>query len=101
MTMQALSLQAAQDAARQLPAWTLADDGRSLRRALVFGDFKQAFAFMTLVALAAEQRNHHPDWRNVYNRVDICLSTHDAGGLTELDLSLARWIDGQAAAFTR
>lgn len=99
--MQALSREAAQAALQSLPDWTLAADGRSMRRELVFADFKQAFAFMTLVALAAEQRDHHPDWRNVYHRVDICLSTHDAGGLTERDLSLARWIDEQWAAFRR
>lgn len=99
--MQALSRDAAQAAARQLPDWILAHDGRALRRELVFADFKQAFAFMTQVALAAEQRDHHPDWRNVYNRVEIELSTHDAGGLTERDLSLARWIDEQLAVLRR
>jgi 4a-hydroxytetrahydrobiopterin dehydratase len=99
--MQALTREAAQAALQQLPAWTLAADGRAMRRELVFADFKQAFGFMTQVALAAEQRDHHPDWRNVYNRLDICLSTHDAGGLTERDLSLARWIDEQLAAFKR
>ena len=76
-----------------LTAWTLADDGRSLSRRLEFADFQEAFAFMTRVALRAEQLDHHPDWRNVWRRVDICLSTHDAGGLTHLDLELARFID--------
>jgi 4a-hydroxytetrahydrobiopterin dehydratase len=99
--MQALSLQAAHLALASLPHWTLAADGRAMHRQWVFDDFKQAFAFMTQVALAAEQRNHHPDWHNVYNRVDICLSTHDAGGLTERDLELARWIDAQPASLTR
>ena len=99
--MQALTREAAQAALQQLPEWTLATDGRAMRRELVFADFKQAFGFMTQVALAAEQRDHHPDWRNVYNRLDISLSAHDAGGLTERDLSLARWIDEQLAAFKR
>jgi 4a-hydroxytetrahydrobiopterin dehydratase len=99
--MQVLSREAVETALQQLPSWHLADHGRSLRRELVFADFKQAFAFMTQVALAAEQRDHHPDWRNVYNRVDICLSTHDAGGLTERDLSLARWIDDLLDSFKR
>ena len=99
--MQALSIEAAQVALQQLPSWTLDHNGRAMRRELEFADFKQAFAFMTQVALAAEQQNHHPDWRNVYNRLDICLSTHDAGGLTERDLSLARWIEEQLASFRR
>ncbi|MEZ5596836.1 MAG: 4a-hydroxytetrahydrobiopterin dehydratase [Pseudomonadales bacterium] len=55
-----------------------------------FRDFPAAFAFMTRVALVAERMNHHPEWRNVYNRVDVELTTHDAGGLTELDFTLAR-----------
>ena len=57
-------------------------------------DFSAAFAFMTRVALLAEAAGHHPDWSNVYNRVSIALSTHDAGGITERDLDLARRIDG-------
>lgn len=76
-----------------LTAWTLAADGRSLSRRLEFADFQEAFAFMTRVALRAEQMDHHPDWRNVWRRVDISLSTHDAGGLTRLDFELARFID--------
>jgi len=99
--MLALSPQAARQALSSLPDWVLADDSRSMRRQLVFDDFTQAFAFMTQVALAAEQRQHHPDWHNVYNRVDICLSTHDAGGLTERDLELARWIDAQLTRLRR
>jgi 4a-hydroxytetrahydrobiopterin dehydratase len=99
--MQALSPQAARQALSSLPHWVLAADGRAMHRQLVFDDFKQAFAFMTQVALAAEQRNHHPDWHNVYNRVDIRLSTHDAGGLTERDLELARWIDAQQVTLKR
>jgi 4a-hydroxytetrahydrobiopterin dehydratase len=99
--VQALSPQDARLALAKLPDWTLAADGRAMHRQWVFDDFKQAFAFMTQVALAAEQRNHHPDWRNVYNRVDICLSTHDAGGLTEQDLALARWIDALPVSLKR
>jgi 4a-hydroxytetrahydrobiopterin dehydratase len=76
-----------------LTAWTLADDGRSLSRRLEFADFPEAFAFMTRVALRAEQLDHHPDWRNVWRHVDIRLSTHDTNGLTQLDLELARFID--------
>ena len=76
-----------------LRAWTVAGDGRSIARRLQFADFQEAFSFMTRVALRAEQLNHHPDWRNVWRQVDIVLSTHDVGGLTHLDLELARFID--------
>jgi len=62
-------------------------------REFVFADFAEAFAFMTQVALAAEKRNHHPEWANVYNRVNVVLCTHDAGGLTALDFELARCAD--------
>ena len=78
------------------PAWTLDADGKGMRRSLRFADFNAAFAFMTRVALVAEQQNHHPEWFNVWNRVDIRLSTHDAGGLTERDFRLAAFIDGAA-----
>lgn len=78
------------------PRWALSPDGRSIRRALKFGDFSEAFSFMTRVALAAEKADHHPDWSNVYNRVEIALSTHDAGGLTSRDFALAEAIDAAA-----
>lgn len=65
-----------------------------IRCRLCFGDFVEAFGFMTQVALLAEKADHHPEWRNVYNRVDIELTTHDAGGLTLKDIELARAIDG-------
>lgn len=76
-----------------LPQWT-EDRGRdAIRRAFRFRDFPEAFAFMTRVALIAERMDHHPEWSNVYNRVDILLTTHDAGGLSSRDLMLARAID--------
>lgn len=75
------------------PAWQLDADGRGIRRALRFADFSEAFAFMSRVALMAEKMDHHPEWFNVYNRVDVRLSTHDSGGLTALDTRLATWID--------
>ena len=68
-----------------------------LSRSLVFSDFKAAWSFMTRVALFAESNDHHPEWFNVYNRVDITLTTHDAGGITEKDVALARAIDEYAA----
>lgn len=77
-----------------LPHWRLDRAGPALRRDFRFADFSAAFAFMTRVALLAEAAGHHPDWSNVYNRVSIALSTHDAGGVTERDLDLARRIDG-------
>jgi 4a-hydroxytetrahydrobiopterin dehydratase len=70
-----------------LPQWRLAEG--KLFRHFDFHDFSQAFAFMTRVALLAEKQNHHPEWYNVYNKVDIWLTTHDAGGITERDLKLA------------
>ncbi len=80
--------------AAQLPLWAL--DGDHLRRSLRFRDFSEAFAFMARVALLAEQQDHHPEWFNVYNRVDIALTTHDAGGLSLRDLKLAKAIDALA-----
>ena len=71
--------------------WTVADG--SLQRTFVFRTFREAFGFMTEVALAAESSNHHPDWSNVYNRVTVRLSTHDAGGITAKDFTLAGRID--------
>ena len=94
--MVAVPLAADQIAAlpQHLPNWTLA--GGKLRRELRFADFVEAFGFMTRVALVAEAMGHHPDWSNVWNRVTIELTTHDAGGLTDLDLRLARRIDALA-----
>jgi len=77
--------------ASALPAWQLHQD--TLVRDFRFADFSEAFAFMTRVALAAEAMGHHPEWSNVWNRVTIALTTHDSGGLTELDLDLARRIN--------
>lgn len=81
------------------PAHWHHDEGRgAISRQFVLADFTQAFAFMTEVALVAEKRNHHPEWFNVYNRVDITLTTHDAGGLSQRDIDLAKAAD---AAFER
>lgn len=70
--------------------WRLSEDGKSIEKTFVFVNFTEAMAFMTRIAFHAEARNHHPEWRNVYNRVDVRLTTHDAGGLTGKDLGLAR-----------
>jgi len=77
----------------QLRDWTLVREGKAIARSLRFADFSEAFAFMTRVALLAEQHDHHPEWSNVYNRVEIELTTHDAGGLSTRDLVLARAIE--------
>lgn len=84
---------------RRLPGWEYRDG--ALRRSLTFPDFKRAFGFMTAVALAAEARDHHPEWSNVYNRISIALSTHDAGGVTTLDFELAAVIDELAQGSQR
>ncbi len=77
--------------ATELPDWQLAEE--HLQRTFRFADFSQAFAFMTRVALLAEKHDHHPEWSNVWNRVEIRLTTHDAGGLSERDVTMARAID--------
>jgi 4a-hydroxytetrahydrobiopterin dehydratase len=80
-----------------LPGWTYDEEARAIRRTLRFADFAQAFGFMTRVALEAEKADHHPDWSNSWNRVEIALSTHSAGGVTALDVALAGRIDSLAA----
>jgi 4a-hydroxytetrahydrobiopterin dehydratase len=82
----------------QLPAWTLDAAAGTISRRLEFADFNTAFSFMTRVALAAERRDHHPDWSNAWNVVEIALTTHDSGGLTMKDIELARFIDRAAAS---
>lgn len=79
------------------PEWSEARDGKAIARTLRFGDFSEAWGFMNRVALLAEAQDHHPEWFNVYNRVEITLTTHDAGdngGLSARDARLARAIDG-------
>jgi 4a-hydroxytetrahydrobiopterin dehydratase len=73
-------------------SWTLADDKKSISNSYKFKSFAEAWSFMTHVALIAEKADHHPDWSNSYNKVDITLSSHDAGGVTEKDLALAKAI---------
>ncbi|HRK18639.1 MAG TPA: 4a-hydroxytetrahydrobiopterin dehydratase [Hyphomicrobiaceae bacterium] len=80
-----------------MPLWKRADRRSAICRNFRFQDFATAFAFMSGVALKAEQMNHHPEWTNVYNRVDVTLTTHEAGGVTALDLELAGFADGLAA----
>lgn len=82
----------------RLPGWTaLAGDRDAIQRTYRFADFNAAFGFMTRVAIKADQLDHHPEWFNVYNRVEVTLATHDADGVTELDVTLAAFMDEAAA----
>jgi 4a-hydroxytetrahydrobiopterin dehydratase len=96
MTVAMLDDSARALALNSLPHWEYDRDARGIRRTFAFTDFAEAFAFMTRVAILAEKADHHPEWFNVYNRVEILLTTHDAGGLSERDISLAKAIDGFA-----
>ena len=86
----------AQAALAQLPGWTAVDGRDAITRRFTFKDFNAAFGFMTRVALKADQMDHHPEWSNVYNRVDVVLTTHDANGVTAKDVDLARFMDAVA-----
>ncbi|AGB43470.1 4a-hydroxytetrahydrobiopterin dehydratase [Mesorhizobium sp. ESP6-5] len=90
MTREKLGREAAEAALTGLDGWALADDGASIGRTFTFANFSEAFAFMTRVALTAEKMDHHPDWSNVYKTVSVTLNTHDAGGVTALDIELAK-----------
>lgn len=72
-----------------LTGWSLREDGLALCKTFRFADFSEAFAFMTRVALEAEKADHHPEWFNVYNRVEVTLTTHDAGGISQRDVAMA------------
>ncbi|KAJ1993092.1 putative pterin-4-alpha-carbinolamine dehydratase [Coemansia spiralis] len=78
--------------------WVLVNDRDAINKTFTFTDFNQAFAFMTAVALKAEKMDHHPEWFNVYNKVEITLSTHDCQGLSIRDIDLAKFIDQTAAS---
>lgn len=95
--MQPLSDAERQAALAELTHWRLQQGRDAIERRLKFADFNAAWGFMTRVALVAEKMDHHPEWSNVWNRVDIVLSTHDAKGLTQRDIALARKIDAFAA----
>jgi 4a-hydroxytetrahydrobiopterin dehydratase len=81
-----------------LEEWTLVEGRDAISRTFQFADFNAAFGFMSRAALKAEAMNHHPEWFNVWNRVEVTLSTHDAGGLTALDIELAAFMDSAASA---
>jgi 4a-hydroxytetrahydrobiopterin dehydratase len=98
MAREKLERAAIEKALKELAGWTLDTGGKSMSRKFEFRNFSEAFAFMTRTALAAEKLDHHPDWSNVYKTVNVTLSTHDAGGLTDLDFDLARRMNGFAGA---
>jgi len=86
------------EALKGLPLWRAHDGDRpAIVRHLTFADFNAAFGFMTRVALLADKVDHHPEWSNVYNRVEVLLTTHDADGVTHRDVEMARFIDEAAA----
>jgi 4a-hydroxytetrahydrobiopterin dehydratase len=99
MTMIAkLTPEQIRNALTALPQWTHDAARGSIRRDFVFADFNEAFAFMTRIALAAERADHHPEWFNVYNRVEMMLSTHDCQGLSQRDIDMAQLADRAFAA---
>jgi 4a-hydroxytetrahydrobiopterin dehydratase len=89
---------ARQGMATRLPGWTLLGGRDAIQKTFKFKDFSEAFGFMVRSALVAEKLDHHPEWSNVWNRVEVTLTTHDAGGLTERDLILAEAMDRLADA---
>jgi 4a-hydroxytetrahydrobiopterin dehydratase len=85
-----LSAEARKSALGELPGWADVAGREAIASTFIFKDFNQAFGFMTRAALVAEKNDHHPEWRNVYKTVEVVLATHDAGGVTALDIELAK-----------
>ena len=94
--MTKLAIEELKQALKRLPDWDLAPGREAITRKFQFVDFDAAFAFMTRAALMAAKMDHHPEWSNVYNRVEVTLATHDAGGVTQKDIELAAAMDGYA-----
>ncbi len=86
----------AAEAVKQLSGWKAADGRDAIEKTYKFDDFGQAFGWMSRIALAAEKLDHHPEWFNVYSKVEVLLATHDAGGVTDLDVTLAKLMDKAA-----
>ncbi|HEV2652694.1 MAG TPA: 4a-hydroxytetrahydrobiopterin dehydratase [Rhizomicrobium sp.] len=97
MKVKKLTTRARAAALKKLSKWKLVDGRDAITRKYAFKDFNAAFGFMTRVALLADKMDHHPEWFNVYNKVDVTLSTHDAGGVTQNDIDMAKAMDGFAA----
>lgn len=83
----------AAEALKQVSGWRAVDGRDAIAKDFKFKDFNSAFGFMTRVALYADKADHHPEWSNVYNKIEVTLSTHDAGGVTEKDVALAKFMD--------
>jgi 4a-hydroxytetrahydrobiopterin dehydratase len=94
--MKKLSAAARKKALKDLPEWRKVSGRDAIARKFAFKDFNAAFAFMTRTALLAEKLDHHPEWFNVYNKVDVTLSTHDAGGVTDNDIAMAKAMEAWA-----
>ncbi|HEY1707803.1 MAG TPA: 4a-hydroxytetrahydrobiopterin dehydratase [Rhizomicrobium sp.] len=95
--MKKLDKAARQAVLKDLSDWTEVEGRDAITRKFEFKDFNQAFGFMTRAALLADKMDHHPEWFNVYNKVEVTLSTHDAGGVTENDIKMAKAMDGYAS----
>jgi 4a-hydroxytetrahydrobiopterin dehydratase len=93
MTREALAIDEIAERLADLPEWQLTEDSAAITKQFIFRNFNAAFGFMTRVALLAEKMDHHPDWRNLYKRVDVTLSTHEVQGLTDLDFDMAARMD--------
>jgi 4a-hydroxytetrahydrobiopterin dehydratase len=93
MAVQLLDDTKRQSELMHVPKWQYDHDAKGIKRTVKFADFAEAFGFMSRIALIAEKSDHHPEWFNVYNRVEILLTTHDAGGLSHRDIDLAKAID--------
>jgi 4a-hydroxytetrahydrobiopterin dehydratase len=94
-----LSAEARKSALKGLPGWTELDGREAITRTFTFKDFNEAFGFMARAALVAEKSDHHPEWRNVYKTVEVVLATHDAAGVTSLDITLAEAMNAIARQF--
>ena len=88
--LERLSAEARTAALQELSGWSDVSGREAITRTFIFRDFNEAFGFMTRAALVAEKKDHHPEWRNVYKTVEVVLATHDAGGVTKLDIELAK-----------
>ena len=88
-----LSAEARKSAMKELPGWSEVPGREAIARTFTFKDFNEAFGFMSRVALVAEKRDHHPEWKNVYKTVEVVLATHDASGVTSKDIDLAKAMD--------
>ena len=94
-----LSAEARKSALKELNCWSELPGREALVKTFTFKDFNEAFGFMSRVALVAEKRDHHPEWKNVYKTVEVVLATHDAGGVTKLDIDLAKAMNAIAGQF--